>query len=291
MEGIIIKGIGGFYTVVDAEKGVHYTLRAQKKLRRQGMTPFVGDKVRFIPGLQGEDGWIEQIFPRKNEMIRPNVANIDVLMAVLAPVPEPDLYLIEKLVFLAHYRGMQPIICVNKTDIETGLPERIEKEYGNSLHVFAVSTKTGNGIDQLRSFMEGKVTCMAGQSAVGKTSLLNAIFDLSMETGLLSIKTERGKHTTRRAELFCKGKAFVVDTPGFSLLEMDGSISPDEVANAYGEYRGLSHSCRFQPCLHNHEPGCAVRAAVESGILNQIRWDRYRRLLSEVSENWKGRYR
>ena len=255
------------------------------------MKPLVGDRVEFVPGKDGEEGWIESILPRKNELIRPSVANVDMLMLVMAPVPLPDLMMIDKLILRARRGGMTPAICVNKTDLENGLPERIEREYaGSELQSFYVSAKTGVGLDLLRPALGGKVTCLAGQSAVGKTSLLNALFGLRMETGGLSEKTERGRHTTRKAELMTFGDALVMDTPGFSLLELEDDLPPEEIAGHYEEYAELSEGCRFQPCLHDREPGCAVRRAVDEGRLSRQRWERYRKLLAEAKEKQKGRY-
>ncbi len=291
MTGSILRGIGSFYTVLADEDGQEYTTRAQKKLRHQKMTPMVGDRVRFSPGQGEDDGWIEEILPRKSMMIRPSVANVDMLMLVMASVPQPDLMLLDKLILRANNGGMTPAICVNKIDLGTELAEMIRREYaGTALHVFSASAATGEGIEALREAMLGKVTCLAGQSAVGKSSLLNALFNLNLETGGLSRKTERGRHTTRRAEMMALGGMFVLDTPGFSLLELEENIDPQDFAQMYPEYNELAQGCRFQPCLHDREPGCAVRAAVEEGRLSPERWERYRMMLAEGKEKWKGRY-
>lgn len=291
MTGSILRGIGSFYTVLADEDAQEYTLRAQKKLRHQKLTPMVGDRVRFTPGEGDDDGWIEEILPRKSELIRPSVANADMLMLVVASVPQPDMLLVDKLILRAERGGMTPAICVNKVDLGEELAQRIAAEYaGTELRVFSVSARTGEGIGALREAMHGKVTCLAGQSAVGKSSLLNALFGLNLETGGLSRKTERGRHTTRRAEMMALDGSFVLDTPGFSLLELETDMEPQEFAGLYPEYNALAADCRFQPCLHDREPGCAVRAAVESGALGAARWARYRQLLGEVRENWKGRY-
>ena len=138
--------------------------------------------------------------------------------------------------------------------------------------------------------MCGKVTCLAGQSAVGKSSLINALLGLQLETGGLSRKTERGRHTTRRSEMMAADGMLVLDTPGFSLLELEDGIEPQDFAQLYPEYNELAGDCRFQPCLHDREPGCAVKEAVAAGRLSAVRWERYRELLSQVKENWKGRY-
>ena len=153
-----------------------------------------------------------------------------------------------------------------------------------------MSARTGEGVAALREAMRGKVTCLAGQSAVGKSSLLNRLFGLELETGGLSRKTERGRHTTRRAEMMALDGMFVLDTPGFSLLELEETVEPEAFAQLYPEYNALAGECRFQPCLHDREPGCAVHAAVDRGLLSPERWARYRELLGEVREKWKGRY-
>lgn len=291
MEGSILRGIGSFYTVLCDADRQEYTLRAQKKLRHQKLTPMVGDRVRFSPGQDGEDGWLEEILPRRSVMQRPSVANADMLMLVVAGVPQPDLLLVDKLILRANAGNMQPAICVNKIDLGDGLAKRMEREYaGTQLRVFAVSARTGEGITALREAMRGKVTCLAGQSAVGKSSLLNSLFGLELETGGLSRKTERGRHTTRRAEMMALDGMFVLDTPGFSLLELEETVEPEAFAQLYPEYNALAGECRFQPCLHDREPGCAVHAAVDRGKLSPERWARYRELLGEVREKWKGRY-
>jgi len=291
MEGSILRGIGSFYTVLCDEDGREYTLRAQKKLRHQRLTPMVGDRVRFTPGQGEEDGWLEEILPRRSMLVRPSVANVDMLMLVVASVPAPDLLLCDKLILRATQGHMTPALCVNKIDLGGELAGQIEREYaGTRLRVFTVSARTGEGVDALREAMRGKVTCLAGQSAVGKSSLLNALFGLSLETGGLSRKTERGRHTTRRAEMMAVSGMFVLDTPGFSLLEIEDGMEPEAFAQLYPEYNALAGGCRFQPCLHDREPGCAVHAAVERGELSAARWARYRELLSEVREKWKGRY-
>ena len=291
MEGSILRGIGSFYTVLCDEDGREYTLRAQKKLRHQKLTPMVGDRVRFTPGQGEEDGWLEEILPRRSMLVRPSVANVDMLMLVVASVPAPDLLLCDKLILRATQGSMTPAICVNKIDLGDGLAQQIEAEYaGTQLRVFSVSAHTGEGVGALREAMRGRVTCLAGQSAVGKSSLLNALFGLSLETGGLSRKTERGRHTTRRAEMMALDVMFVLDTPGFSLLELEDAIEPEAFAQLYPEYNALAGACRFQPCLHDREPGCAVHAAVDRGELSAARWARYRELLGEVREKWKGRY-
>jgi len=272
------------------EDGQEYTLRAQKKLRHQKLTPMVGDRVRFSPGEGEDNGWLEEILPRKSMMERPSIANADMLMLVVASVPQPDMMLIEKLILRAARGNMTPALCVNKIDLGGDLAQAIREEFaGTQLRVFSASALTGEGVTELREAMRGKVTCLAGQSAVGKSSLLNALFGLELETGGLSRKTDRGRHTTRRSEMMSVDGMMVLDTPGFSLLELE-QMDPQDFAELYPEYNELAGECRFQPCLHDREPGCAVHAAVDAGRLSAVRWARYRELLAEVKENWKGRY-
>ena len=291
MVGSIMRGIGSFYTVLCDEDGLEYTLRAQKKLRHQRLTPMVGDRVRFTPGEGEDNGWLEEILPRKSVMQRPSVANCDMLMLVVASVPHPDMLLIDKLILRAARGGMTPAICVNKIDLGDALEQSIREEYaGTQLRVFAASALTGEGVPALREAMRGRVTCLAGQSAVGKSSLINVLLGLQLETGGLSRKTERGRHTTRRSEMMAADGMLVLDTPGFSLLELEDGIEPQDFAQLYPEYNELAGECRFQPCLHDREPGCAVKEAVAAGRLSAVRWERYRELLSQVKENWKGRY-
>jgi len=290
MTGSIMRGIGSFYTVLCDEDGQEYTLRAQKKLRHQKLTPMVGDRVRFSPGEGEDNGWLEEILPRKSMMERPSIANADMLMLVVASVPQPDMMLIEKLILRAARGNMTPALCVNKIDLGGDLAQAIREEFaGTQLRVFSASALTGEGVTELREAMRGKVTCLAGQSAVGKSSLLNALFGLELETGGLSRKTDRGRHTTRRSEMMSVDGMMVLDTPGFSLLELE-QMDPQDFAELYPEYNELAGECRFQPCLHDREPGCAVHAAVDAGRLSAVRWARYRELLAEVKENWKGRY-
>ena len=291
MEGLILRGIGSFYTVAEDRTGAQHTLRAQKKLKRQGLTPTVGDRVSFLPAQQGDEGWIEAILPRKNLLKRPPLANIDLLVLVIAPEPEPDLLLLERLIVQARRVSAEPVICVNKTDLNPELPGRMRREYRSTgLAVFGVSAETGEGIPELRRRMEGKIACFAGQSAVGKSSLINALSGSLLETSGVSRKTRRGRHTTRRCELIGIGKGYLADTPGFSLFELEADLAPEELGTLYPEYEALSTGCRFQPCLHGREPGCAVQRAAEAGEISRERLERYRILLNEAKENRRGRY-
>lgn len=290
MTGMITRGIGGFYTV-RAQEGEEYTLRARGIFRKRRITPLVGDRVEFTPGQGEEDGWIEEILPRTNESLRPPVANVDILLLVIAPLPEPDLLLIDRLIVRAFSGGMQPVLVVNKADMDAQLPGCIAEQYAHTaLQVYGVSAATGEGLDALREAMRGHTVCFAGQSAVGKSSLINALFGLQLETGGISRKTERGKHTTRHAQLHFIEDIRLMDTPGFSLLTLDGTMEPEALRDEYPEYVAYAPQCRFQPCLHDKEPGCAVRTLVEAGALSKERYARYIALLGEVRETWRTRY-
>lgn len=291
MHGQILRGVGGLYTV-RAEDGERYVLRARGRFRRERISPLVGDQVMLTPGDGEEHGWIDEILPRSSQSLRPPAANISLEVLVVAPEPVPDLLLIDRMLVYAAQSGFSAVLCVNKCDLDGELAPSLARQYtGTGLPVFPASAETGDGLDALRARMEGELCCMAGQSAVGKSTLLNALLGLTLKTGVLSEKIRRGKHTTRHAELLESGGITVLDTPGFSLLSLDTGMAPETLCEWYPEYVALSPECRFQPCMHDKEPGCAVLAAVEDGLLSPERHARYQTLLSEVRETWKNRYR
>ena len=290
IEGKILKGIGGFYYVKDRDGDVH-ECKAAGRFRKEKMTPLPGDNVSFSPQEGSQYGFIDTIHPRKNQLIRPQVANIDqVIITMATQSPKPDLVLIDKLLISALVAGIEPLICVNKRDLaKKNEKDALVRQYSDYFKVFVASAKTGVGMKKIKRVLTGKTTCFAGQSAVGKSSILNAIFkDLELETGGLSKKTERGKHTTRHAELIRseKIKGYVVDTPGFSLLE-SGLLSPEAVGSYYPEIRDIAQQCKFAGCLHKTEPECAVKDAVENGKFNQYRYERYLKIIEEIEERRK----
>lgn len=291
MKGRIRKGVGSFYTVEDAQ-GRSYTCKARGKFRREGLTPVPGDYVEFL--AEGEDrGRIENILPRKNVLLRPAVANIDKLLIVLSlSSPAPDLMLADKLLLQCEAGGIQPVLLLNKSDeARENTAAAIEAEYarcGYAIH--RLSAAQGMGIGLLEAEIRGCTCCFAGQSAVGKSSLLNCIFPtLHAKTGELSKKTERGRHTTRHAELLPVFGGAVVDTPGFSLLELP-DMEPQALSQYYAEMRSFIEDCRFSACLHAQEPDCAVKAALGEGKIAQPRYERYLILLEECKEKRKHRY-
>ncbi len=296
-EGTIVRGRGGFYTVRD-QSGSEFVLRAKKKFRRQHISPLVGDRVLFTPG-QGkeegkeEDGWVEEILPRVSVCLRPPVANVTVLCIVAAPAPAPDWLLVDKLMIFSRKQGMKPLLILNKSDLP-GAEEtfRLAKEMyaGAEMEVVSVSAQSGEQAEEVRSRLRGGVCCFSGQSGVGKSTLLNALFGLNQETGDISRKIQRGKNTTRHAELFTFGDVQVIDTPGFSLLEMDEVFDPVLLRDYYPEFAPYQDQCRFSPCYHGSEPGCAVLRAARDGAIHPARLERYHTLLADCRQAWRDRY-
>ncbi len=291
--GTLVRGMGGLYTV-RTDEGREYILRAKKKFRRQHITPLVGDHVEFTPGeISDEHGWIEEILPRTNRFIRPPVANATLLCITLSPVPEADCLLADRLLVFAFMQHLEAVLVVNKNDLDGGeTAARLALAYGKAgVGVYSVSARTGDGLEKLKDRLRGETACFSGQSGVGKSSLLNALFSVRAETGGISEKIARGKNTTRHTELFEADGCRVFDTPGFSLLEISETVDPVTVQTWYPEMRGLKDRCRFEGCCHVSEPGCAVREAVERGEMDADRYRRYTVLLEEARTNWKNRYR
>ncbi|MBR5231127.1 MAG: ribosome small subunit-dependent GTPase A [Clostridia bacterium] len=289
MKGQIIEGRGGLYTVRGEDKA-EYVLRAKKKFRRQHVKPLVGDLVDFTPGTGDEHGWLEEILPRQSECLRPPVANITLLALVLAPAPAPDWLLIDKLLLGAKMQNMKTVIVCNKCDLGESAIEEATRDYANAdVQILRVSAHKAEGLDALKEIMRGETTCFAGQSGVGKSTLLNALLGLSLETGDIS-RIERGKHTTRHAALLEIDGLRVMDTPGFSLFEFEQVMDPAELMEYYPEFADYLGECRFQPCYHGNEPGCAVSRAVQEGKLSAVRVERYRQLLEKTRQLWRERY-
>jgi ribosome biogenesis GTPase / thiamine phosphate phosphatase len=288
--GVIVKGVGGLYYAMD-DRGDVSVLRAKGAFRRLGVSPLIGDSVRFTPGAGEGHGWIEEILPRVNELVRPPVANIGHLIFVLAPEPEPDLSLADTLLVMARRQRIAAALVVNKRDLDETLAPRIRAEYAQAdVPVLETSTKTGFGLDALAKLLRDGVCCLAGQSGVGKSTLLTAVTGLSLQSGEISRKTAHGKHTTRHAELMVKDGYRVLDTAGFSLLELGKPMEPALLATFYPEFAPYEGRCRFSPCYHAGDSGCAVAEAVRRGELSAGRVDRYRHLLEKVRRNWRNRY-
>ena len=284
--GVILRGIGSFYDVLS--NGEVFRCRAGGRFRRLGISPMVGDRVRFQPETEISEGIMEEILPRRNAMKRPAVANVDHLAVVLAAAdPKPDLFLVDKLLITAERTQISPLLIFNKTDLAGPEEEDAFRiEYGRTGYpIHRISGKSDIGIKELSQTLQG-ITVLAGQSGVGKSSIINKLRpDAYLETGALSEKIRRGKNTTRLVELISlPGGGMIADTPGFSrmdLLELD----PAQLAGYYPEFRACQAECRFQGCLHVAEPGCAIRRGVEEGKIPSQRYDRYRKLIKAIREN------
>lgn len=279
MNGIITKGIGGFYYVKADDNNI-YECKARGIFRNEKIIPIIGDKV--IINIENGKGSIAKILPRRTQLMRPSVANIDILVLVVAAAsPAPNKFLIDKMLINSQINRISPIICINKTDISDGSElEKIYKSAGYEVVMVCAEKKTG--IDNLISLIRGQVSAFAGLSGVGKSSILSIITKNKLETGEVSEKISRGKHTTRHVELFpLKDGGFVFDTPGFSSLEI-GGIGPEELQNYYPEMENAKDMCRFRGCAHINEPGCAVKALLETGKMNQSRYDSYKEIYKQL---------
>lgn len=290
MTGIIMEGRGGFYTV-ETQSGERHILRAQKKIRREGLSPLVGDTVHFSPQDKEEHGWVLDIVPRRNCLVRPPCANVEKMCIVLAPAPKPDWLLVDKLLYFACLYDIQAALVINKCEMDDGTVRQAEDSYARfGTAVYAVSAKEGTGLDRLKSDLAGGIVCFTGQSGVGKSTLLSVILETDLQTGDISRKIQRGKQTTRHQTLFRKEGLWVLDTPGFSLFDLP-VMSPEDFESRMADFAPYRGGCRFTPCLHDREPGCAVKKAVAEGALCAERYQRYVTLLNTQKELWKERYR
>lgn len=278
MKGTIIKGIGGFY-YVKASDNV-YECKARGVFRKKRITPTIGDVVEIE--TSGEKGSIVDILDRRSYLVRPPVANIDtMLLVVAAAAPEPSLFLIDKMLVNAEINNIHPVLCINKTDLEKR--NDIKKLYENAgYEVFCVSAEKNRGTDKLKKYLSGRTTAFAGLSGVGKSSLLSIITEDTLETGDVSEKIQRGRHTTRHVELFeLNNGGFVLDTPGFSSLELEG-IKADELWEYFPEMRNYRDECRFRGCSHINEPDCVIKNKVESGEIASTRYESYTQLYKQL---------
>ena len=290
IKGEIKEGRGGFYTVRD-ETGQEHILRAKKKFRRDGISPLPGDRVMLSPGSGEEHGWLEEILPRASLCLRPPVANITLMVIVIAPEPVPDYLLVDKLLVYADMQGIRPLIAVNKSDIGMETYEKARDIYKSSgAPVIALSASSGQGLDELCSRMRGELTGFAGQSGVGKSALLSKVTGTELVSGAISDRIKRGKQTTRHTTLLYHDGMRVMDTPGFSLLELPRGMEPEQLSGYYPDFRPYEADCRFNPCLHLTEPGCAVKKACEAGDINASRLLRYGELMETVKKTWRERY-
>ena len=286
MEGIILKALSGFY-YVDGGDGALTACRGRGKFRHQKLTPLVGDRVRFTPLGEGT-GILDEILPRKNQFQRPAVANIDQLVVIASgAVPVTDPFLIDRVVSIAEGRDCEPVICINKCDLDAA--EELYQTYRKAgFRTLRVSAETGEGIPELAAAIAGKVSAFTGNSGVGKSSILNALEpEFRLQVGEVSDKLGRGRHTTRHVELFrLSSGAIVADTPGFSSFDTEGMElrRPEELQYTFREFAPYLDQCRFTGCAHVKERGCAVLAAVKAGAIAPSRHASYVRLYEQAKE-------
>ena len=284
MTGRIVRSLSGFYDV-QTDIGV-ITCRGRGSLRRQGDAPLTGDMVQIA--VEGSKGMVERILPRRNRFIRPAVANVDALVVFAAnvnPVTEP--FLIDRVAAIAGDQDVPVYICVNKCDLDPAVDlVRIYRNAGFS--VIQASAETGEGVEQLRELITGKLTAFTGNTGVGKSSMLNALCpELGLATGEVSEKLGRGRHTTRHVELYHLGEdTFVADTPGFSSFETDQMdvLLKENLQFTFPDFAPHLGTCQFHDCSHRKEPGCKIRQAVETGELEQTRYESYLRLYEKAEQ-------
>ena len=284
LTGRIIRSISGFYDV-QTDSGL-VNCRARGVLRKDGQSPLTGDMVEIT--VERGKGMVERILPRRNRFVRPAVANLDALVIFAAsvnPVTEP--FLIDRVAAIAGDQEVPVVLCLNKCDLDPAVD--LKKIYTNAgFCVISTSAETGEGVEELRSLLRGKLTAFTGNSGVGKSSVLNRLCpDLRLPTGEVSEKLGRGRHTTRHVELYMLEEGtYVADTPGFSSFDTDQMdvILKENLQYAFPDFGKYIGSCQFHDCSHRQEPGCAVTAALREGLVERTRYDSYLRLYEKASQ-------
>lgn len=285
IQGKIFKGIGGFYYVKSGDS--IYECRARGRFRKDGITPLVGDDVSCLIDKASNTGMISNIIPRTNFLIRPPVANVTQIAIVVSVTnPKPNLKTVDKLISSAIYANIKPLICINKIDLQNG--EKLFEIYSKiGFDTIYISAESRENIDMLIEKLSGEVTVFAGNSGVGKSSLLNCILkDANLETGTISSKIERGRHTTRHSELIPLDNSggYIIDTPGFSSFSVSG-FNEHELYKLFPEFIEIADNCRFADCSHTVEKGCAVLEAIESGEISRTRHDSYVEQYKEILDS------
>lgn len=279
-----MRGIGGFYYVETAD--AVYTCRARGSFRRQGITPVAGDRVEIEVQPSGE-GVLTQVLERRNSLLRPPVANLDLLVLVASVCqPTTNTLVLDKMIAIAEKKGITPIVVINKADLAD--PTELEETYRKAgLECYTVSAHQPETLEPLRNRLAGHISVFSGNSGVGKSSILNAIDpSLILETGEISQKLGRGRHTTRTATLYRLADGYIVDTPGFSSLDLEQvePINKDELPDCFREFAPFVDACRFIGCAHYKEPNCGVRQAVEDGLIARSRYESYVTMYEAVKD-------
>lgn len=287
MKGIIVKGIAGFYYVRSGEEV--YQCKARGVFKIQGITPCVGDEVT-IEIIEDGDSIITDIKPRRNAFVRPPIANVDCFVIVVSvSKPEPNFDIIDRFLVMAEKNHTDIILCMNKVDLVSREKlDAIAEIYQGIYPMIWVSGATGQGMDQLKQQLQGKKCALAGPSGVGKSTLINHLQgNLVAETGEISEKTKRGKHTTRHVEIFpMPSGGMIFDTPGFTSFDILG-VEEDELQSLYPEIHAFGEHCKYDNCRHIREPECKVRDAVDAGKIHASRYASYTKQYKEIAERKK----
>lgn len=285
IDGIIIKGIGGFY-YVEAADGIIYECKARGVFRKEKITPLAGDKVEISVDENNKNS-IDKIYKRRNMFKRPPIANVDKLVIVSSVCdPRPNLLIIDRLTAVAVYKNVEPIIVFTKNDLQSA-DEYIEIYKNAGFKTFAVSNETGEGIGEVKAVIENGVCVFTGNSGVGKSSLINRMYpDFALETGEISKKLGRGRHTTRHVELLKINNGYIADTPGFSSLDFETNdlIKKDELAFCFPDFSDFIDSCKFSTCAHVNDKGCRLIEAVNNGDVMRSRHESYVTMYNEVKD-------
>ena len=290
LTGTIVKGIAGFYYVLAGEGETRkvYECKARGIFRKDGVTPLAGDRVRMTVQEDGS-GSVDEILPRVNVFDRPPVANVETMILVAASrEPEPNFPLLDRFCVMAEQKNCRIAVCVNKADIgDPAVLQRFRNVYGGIYPVFILSTKTGEGVEDLRRFLKGSQAALAGPSGVGKSSIANVLLEAeAMETGEISRKTLRGKNTTRHTELFDAGEFRLFDTPGFTSFEL-GEVEEDQLQHYFPEFAPYLGKCRFDNCRHLDEPDCAVAKAAADKAISRRRYASYKDMMKTLQQQEK----
>lgn len=286
MKGKIVKGISGFYYVHVAETGI-YECKAKGIFRNQKIKPLVGDDVEIVVlDEEKKIGNVEKILPRTRELIRPAVANIDMALVIFAAAkPDPNFNLLDRFLCMMEYQKVPVTICFNKCDLVTEEQREVLRKIYElaGYELLFTSAKTQENVEKLKSVLQGKMTAVAGPSGVGKSSLINDLQDaVQMQTGGISDKIERGKHTTRHSQIIpIAENTYIMDTPGFSSMDLPG-FSKEDLWTCYPEFVRFELGCRFIGCSHIGEPDCGVKTALAEGKISQVRYDNYVQLYQEM---------